>query len=196
MKHMLQLTESLKQRQKLWSATEYHRAIAAGVFSPDDKLELIEGYILQMAAKGRPHVITTSWLAGLLERQLPSGYFIQTQDPIRLNDRSEPEPDIAIVLGNLLDYIDAPPSPGDLILVIEVADTTLESDRQVKIPLYGKASIAEVWLVDINNCEITRYLSPTENGYEEVHVLNSKQQISPRLLPQVNLNIDEIFPIQ
>ncbi len=109
-----------------------------GILDPTERTELIAGHIILMTAKGTPHVITLQLLATNIQEQLGRSALIRTQDPIRLDNFSEPEPDLAIVKGSILDYAERHPEPENIYLVIEVADSTLKQDCEVKDKLYAR----------------------------------------------------------
>lgn len=158
-----------RQLAKHWiSADEYERMGEAGIFGPDARLELIEGDIYQMSPIGSPHASCVKFLSRFLNRALGDIALISTQDPIRLNDFSEPQPDVALLRLRDDFYRDAHPTPADVLIIIEVADTTVNTDRSVKIPLYAKAGIREAWLVDIPSGEIEVYAEPADGVYQTI----------------------------
>ena len=135
---------------KHWiTADEYERMGETGVFSPDARLELIEGEIYEMSPAGSPHAACVKFLSHLLNRAFGGKLIVSTQDPIRLSDLSEPQPDVALLRWRDDFYRGAHPRPEDVLLVVEVADTTVASDRAVKLPLYARAGVPEAWLVNV-----------------------------------------------
>ncbi|HEX7999449.1 MAG TPA: Uma2 family endonuclease [Pyrinomonadaceae bacterium] len=156
-----------QQLAKHWiTADEYERMGEAGIFCPDDRLELLEGEIYEMSPIGSRHAACVKFLSNLLNRQLGDKLIVSTQDPIRLNDFSEPQPDVALLRWRDDFYRDAHPTPADVLLVIEVADTTVESDRRYKLPLYAKAGINEAWLVNLPDERIELYAEPANGAYQ------------------------------
>jgi Uma2 family endonuclease len=149
------------------SADEYERMGAAGIFPPDARLELIEGEIYEMSPIGSPHAACVTYLAHILTR-LAGSFSVRVQNPIRLNDFSEPQPDLALVRWRDDFYRSAHPTPADVLLVVEVADTTVETDRRLKIPLYAKAGIPEMWLVNIPGGRIEVYSDQSGDSYRRV----------------------------
>jgi Uma2 family endonuclease len=155
-----------RQLAKYWiSVDEYERMGEAGIFSPDARLELLEGGIYEMSPTGSRHAACVKFLSNLLTRQF-GDRIISTQDPIRLDDFSEPQPDIALLRWRDDYYRDAHPQPADVLLVIEVADSTLNSDRSYKLPLYAKAGITEAWLVNLPDETIELYAEPSNGTYQ------------------------------
>ncbi len=126
---------------KRWTVQDYHRLSELGILDPDERTELLAGHITLMAAKGTPHVTALYLLANTLRDRLGSDPLIRTQDPIQLDAFSEPEPDLAIVRGTVLDDAAQHPQPADIYLVVEVADSTLKQDCEIKDKLYAQANI-------------------------------------------------------
>ncbi|MDQ3917533.1 MAG: Uma2 family endonuclease, partial [Acidobacteriota bacterium] len=134
---------SVEIARHFFTVDEFERMGAAGIFHPDDRLELIGGEIVEMSPIGSSHAACVKFLSALLQRLFGGTLIVSTQDPIRLDDFSEPQPDVALLRWREDFYRHAHPTPADVLLVVEVADTTVESDRQVKIPLYARAGIPE-----------------------------------------------------
>jgi Uma2 family endonuclease len=179
---------------KHWTVQDYYRMSDLGILDPSERTELIAGQIVLMIAKGTPHVITLQLLANHLQEQLGSAALIRTQDPIRLDNFSEPEPDLAIVKGTILDYAEHHPVPEDIYLVIEVADSTLKQDCEVKDKLYARSNIPEYWVVDIKNRQVRIFRDPTPTGYGSQLILTETHSISPLAFPEIALSIDSILP--
>ncbi len=155
------------QLAKHWiTVDEYERMGAAGIFPPDDRLELLEGEIYEISPIGSMHAACVKSLSLLLNQLFGGVLLVSTQDPIRLDNYSEPQPDVALLRWRDDFYRHAHPMPADVLLVIEVADTTVESDRRYKIPLYAKAGISEVWLVNLPDEKIELYAEPLNGAYQ------------------------------
>ena len=181
---------------KYWTVQEYHRMSDLGILDPSQRTELIAGQIVLMTAKGTPHVLTLRLLATALENAIidRSAVFISTQDPIRLDNFSEPEPDLAIVKGSILNYTQAHPGAEDIYLVIEVADSTLKQDCEVKDKLYARSSIAEYWVIDIKNRQVHIFRDPTPTGYSSQLILTESHSVSPLAFPEMILPFASILP--
>jgi Uma2 family endonuclease len=179
---------------KHWQVSDYHRMSELGILDPTERTELIAGHITLMVAKGTLHVITLQLLTRELFNQLGQTALIRTQAPIHLNDFSEPEPDLAIVQGSILDYANHHPQPADIYLVIEVADSTLNYDCQVKDKLYAQAGIADYWVVDVKNRQVHIFRQPTSIGYDSHLILAASQTISPLAFTAVTISINSILP--
>jgi Uma2 family endonuclease len=184
---------SVQLLKRLFTVEEYHKMVEADILTPDDRVELIEGEIVQMAAIGRRHAACVRRLIRLFSQRLSDRVLVDVQDPVELSDRSEPQPDLALLQQRPDFYESGHPHPEDVILLVEVADTTAEADREVKIPLYAKAGIAEVWLVDINEQSLEVYRERSANGYQNVQKLGRGQTVSIQAFPDISFTIDEIF---
>ena len=146
-------------RLRRFTRAEYHRLGELGVIGPDERVELLDGLIVEKPMKGPPHQGATRRLAARMPRLLPAGWFIQTQDVVGLA-ASEPEPDAAILRGNETSYDSRQPDPADVGIVIVVADSTLRTDRREKGRLYAQAGIAVYWIVNVADGQIEVYTDP------------------------------------
>jgi Uma2 family endonuclease len=138
----------------------------AGIFGNDARLELLEGEIYEMSPIGSPHAACVTILHQLLTLKFAGKLIVISQNPIRLDDFSEPQPDIALLRWRDDFYKHGHPKPTDVLLVIEVADSTVESDRSYKMPLYAKAGIPEAWLVNLPDEKIELYAEPADGVYQ------------------------------
>ncbi|PYS83232.1 MAG: Uma2 family endonuclease [Acidobacteria bacterium] len=151
-----------------FTVEEFERMGEACIFPPDARLELIEGEIVEMSPIGSPHAACVDALALLFNEIARRRFIIRVQSPVRLNDFSEPQPDVALLRWRDDFYRSAHPTPADVLLVVEVADTTAETDRKVKVPLYARAGIPEAWLVNIPDERIEVYSDPSGDSYRRV----------------------------
>ena len=179
---------------RLWTVDEYHRMIAVGVLAPEERVELIEGQIIPMAAKNPPYAATNLCAADHLRQVLTGQAVVRIQDPIQLSKYSEPEPDIAIVQLDSRKYIDHHPAPTEIFLLIEVADTTLAFDCGQKADLYAKAGIADYWILDVNDRQVYVLRAPTPEGYHQETVFSSGSVLFPLAFPEVEVSLQQIFP--
>lgn len=145
----------------LWrvSVTQYHAMIEAGTFTENDPVELLQGWIVRKMPKKPKHTVVARLLFDLLTKLLPSGWFVNMQEPITTTD-SEPEPDLSVVMGSPRDYFSHHSRPEDVALVVEVSDTTLMQDRNLKRRLYAAAAIPIYWLVNLPDNQIEVYSHP------------------------------------
>ena len=134
----------------LFTTSEYEKMVSAGILTENDKVELLNGGIVEMTPIGSAHASCVKRLNHLLVQKVGSRAIVGVQDPVWLDEQSMPEPDLSLVAPRGDYYVDAHPGPDEILLLIEVADTTLEFDRSVKLPLYARAGTPEMWLVDLN----------------------------------------------
>jgi Uma2 family endonuclease len=141
------------------SVAQYHAMAQAGILQEDDQLELLEGWLVAKMTKNPPHRISTRLLRQTLEQLIPQGWYVDSQEPITLED-SEPEPDVAVIRGNTTDYRDRHPDAASVALVIEVADATLERDRGIKQRIYARAGIPIYWILNLRDRQLEVYTQP------------------------------------
>ena len=175
------------------NVSQYHQMSEAGIFSENDKVDLINGEIIEMSPIGRRHTACVNRLNSVFSQLLGKKVIVAVQNPILLNNLSEPEPDIALLQPRADFYESGHPQPQDIFLLIEVADSSLEYDRDVKIPLYASSGITEVWLVDIYEQVIIVYRYPSENGYSDIQKLSRGEKISIQAFSEINLVVDDIL---
>ena len=178
----------------LITAAEFDRMAEADVFAPGERLELIEGEIVEMSPIGLQHAVVVRRLINLLTRILGEDEaLVDAQNPIVLGDLSEPQPDIALFRSRADFYADAHPRPEDVLLLIEVADTSLAYDREIKLPIYASARIPEVWIADLRGAAVEVHRDPASAGYADVQRLEGPDSVlTPRLLPQLSLTVEQI----
>ena len=184
---------SVQILKRLFTVGEYHQMIEAGILAEDDQIELIKGEVVAMSPIGSRHAACVKRLNRLFAERLGKLALISVQDPIHLDEHSEPEPDLALLQPRPDFYAQAHPEPEDVLLIVEVAETSTEYDRQIKIPLYAQTNIAEVWLVNLAAKLIEVYRQPAPAGYVQVEYLKHGQSLSPQAFPQVALVIAEIL---
>ena len=176
----------------LWSRSEYERMAEAGIFEPGVRMELIDGEILDMAPQGTRHFTAIRLIEDALRAIFGDGWDIRTQGPLAIDDRSEPEPDVALVRGTPRDFRDAHPDSASL--VVEVADTSLGFDRLRKKRLYARTGIQEYWIVDLGAGQLEIYRRPEGDDYAEKRILGSGDQISPLAAPDSQLAVSDLLP--
>ncbi|WP_333208031.1 Uma2 family endonuclease [Microcoleus sp. S36b_A2] len=177
-----------------WTVKEYQKLGEIGFFHPEERVELISGNILKMSAKGTAHTSATRRTATLLRDILENLAAVYTQDPIALHDNSEPEPDIAVVRIDPLDYATHHPTPSEVYLIIEVADTSLAYDREIKAKIYARSGIADYWILNVNERQLHVFREPTEDGYQSEIILGESASISPLQFPAFNIAIQQMLP--
>ena len=184
---------SVQIERRWFSVSEYERMIEAGILSEDDRLELIEGDIVKMSPIGRSHAACVNRLNAFFNRLAGKDALVSVQNPVHLNDFSEPQPDVALLKPRGDFYSQSHPTPADVLLIVEVADTSVETDRTVKVPLYGRAMIAEVWLVDLSGEVIETYALPVNGAYQQLRQAKRGDTLTLESLSQVKLRVDDIL---
>ena len=176
-----------------FTAEEYERMGEAGVFAPDARLELIEGEIIEMSPVGERHAACVKRLSRTLNRQADESIIVSTQDPILLDDGSEPQPDIALLKFRDDFYRSGHPRPEDVLLVIEVSDTTLQYDRQIKLPLYARAGIPEVLIFNLPDEQLEYHAQPTDGTYHVTRILKREEQLQSSGVPTAFFDVAAIL---
>jgi Uma2 family endonuclease len=181
---------------RLISVKDYHRMAEVGIFRPDERVELLDGQIIDMAAKGTAHSAAMTRLERLLRNRLGDRVLLRLQDPIELNDFSEPEPDIAVVQFHPLDYEDHHPTAAEVYFLIEIADTSLKYDRTVKAPVYASSGIPEYWVLDVIARKLHVYRLPTADRYQSETTLAEDASVSPIAFPSCVIAVKEMLHSQ
>ncbi len=178
---------------KRWfNVEDYYRMVAAGILAEDDRVELIEGEIVEMSPIGSRHSACIDRVNKLFNR-LGDQFIVRVQSPIRLSDFSEPQPDVSLLRPRKDFYARVHPSPADVLLLIEVADTSVEYDRKVKVPLYARAGIPEVWLIDLPQDKIEIYAQPNGGLYQKFQQLKPGESFVSQTLPDLQFDVDALL---
>lgn len=180
------------QRHRL-SVEDYHRMAEAGILGEDARVELIEGEIIDMTPIGSRHAAAVKRLNHILTLTIGDTAIVSAQDPVILDPHSEPQPDLALLRPRADFYQSAHPRPDDILLVIEVADSSLAYDRDIKLPLYARAGIPEAWLVDINAGRLTCFSRPGADGYRQAAVIEALNAVRIAALPGLELDLQGLF---
>ena len=176
------------------SVDDYHVLARAGVFRPDERVELIEGEIRCMNPKGPMHSAGATKASNALRTHLGDRGMIRLQDPIGLSDDSEPEPDLVLVVPKESFYADHHPRPEEVLLVIEISDTSLLYDRNVKGRLFAKAGIRQYCILNLITLELEDYREPDENGYRLKNTYKSNQCFNLVAFPENLIPVGDLFP--
>lgn len=179
--------------RRRFTIDEYHRMGEAGVFAEDDRVELLDGEIVQMSPIGIPHSSSVDRLNAFFSRRLGRRAIIRVQGPIILDRWSEPQPDLSVLAPRADFYGHAQPRPRDVLLAIEVMDSSRNYDRALKLPLYARAELREVWLVDLKAEVIERFWSPALRGYRQHEAVGRGRALSPLAFPRVRFRVNEIL---
>jgi Uma2 family endonuclease len=176
-----------------FNVDEYYRMAEAGILSEDDRVELIEGEIVEMSPIGAHHAACVDRLTALLYGVVGEAAIVRVQNPIRLSDLSEPQPDITLVRPRDDFYASGHPTPADVLLVVEVADTSQRIDRRVKLPLFAKAGIPEVWLVDLPTQVVEAHTEPVRGRYRSSRRAGRGDSLEAHNVPGLALSVDAIL---
>ncbi len=174
------------------SRTEYDRAVEAGVFETDAKLELVDGDLLAMAPQGSRHATGVDLVADSLRHVFRTGFHVRMQLPLAIDEYSEPEPDVAVVTGGIRDYRDAHPTSA--LLVVEVSDESLHRDRTVKQRLYARCGIPEYWILAVPDARVEVCRDPAADGYRTVTIHRAGETITPLARPEARIAVDDLLP--
>jgi Uma2 family endonuclease len=187
------LTVNVQLRHHRFSVGAYDEMVARGILTSGDRVELLAGEIVEMAPIGSRHAACVRRLSELFTLALAGQATVSAQSPIALPPDSEPEPDIAILRRRSDSYAQAHPRAGDVLLLIEVSDSTISVDRAVKVPLYARAGIAEVWIVDLTSNVIEVYVNPHRGTYIENRIVQSDAILMPLALPDLKLRVHDVL---
>jgi len=184
---------SVQTQKRLFTVQEYHLMSEAGVFANHERVELIEGEIIQMAAIGTRHASCVKRLNRRFSVIPEEIAILGVQDPIQLTERTEPQPDVVLLQPRADYYETAHPIPSEVLLLVEVSDSTVNFDRDVKVPNYARSGIQEVWLWDLEaNC-LEVYRDPTANGYTSIRKFERGEIVSPLAFPDFQVSVNLIL---
>ena len=184
---------NLEPTRHLLSVQDFHKMGAAGILCETDRVELIEGELIDMAPIGSSHAWMVSRLTNLLVPALQGRAILSPQNPVRLSDISEPQPDLALLRPGETAYRHAHPKPEEVLLVVEVADTSLVYDRKRKAPLYARYGLPEYWLIDVNAEQVEIHRDPGREGYRQLIRPKKSETISPQALPGLIVSLADLW---
>lgn len=162
----------------------------AGILREDARVELLDGEIVEMEPVGDRQFLARIRASDAFHSAFSGAALVASNGPVRLGKRSEPQPDLALLRLGISDL----PGPEDVLLLVEIADTTMELDRRIKVPLYARAGVQEVWLVDLPHDLIEIYQDPTPKGYRSVRVARRSERIAPEMLPDRPVAVNDLLP--
>ena len=165
---------------------EYHRMIETGILTEDDRVELINGEIIAMSPVNSSHAATVDRISNFLKEEISKSVIVRVQSPLQIPEHSEPEPDVMLLEPRDDFYASAHPQPGDVYLLIEVADSSVRIDREVKLPLYASSEVLEVWIVNLADKQIEVFRSPSSGAYQQTDIVKRGQKI---MVPHFLLSI-------
>ncbi len=203
LKGQYKLREDPAYRIRRLTREEYHRAAEAGLFGSDERLELLHGEVfIKMSPQLRPHASAILACGQALTDAFGEGFHVQQQLPIRIQNESEPEPDIAVVTGSWRDYADHP-TPVDIRLIVEVSDSTLNADRGRKAALYAEAGIADYWVLNLISRRVESHRepaafsdSPFGFAYKSITIYTEEEDIRPLAAPNSMVSVASLLPPQ
>ncbi len=180
--------------KRLINVEEYHLMAEVGILKPEDRVELIKGEIFHKSPIGSKHASCVNLLAKMLIIRLGDEAVVRVQNPLTIESLSEPEPDIAVVRIPFETYEDRHPTPADVHLLIEVADSTLEKDRNVKLPVYAEEQVPEVWIINLNDAEIEAYQFPQGQKYKQMTIFQAGESLQ---IPgfDLEISVDEVLKL-
>lgn len=180
-------------RRHCFNVDDYHAMVEAGVLREDDRVELIRGEVVEMVPIGSPHVACVARLNRWLVQCAGDRAIVSVQGPVRLSRVSEPQPDLVLLKARSDFYESALPAPQDVLLAIEVADTSLHYDREVKVPLYAESGIPELWIVDLAGRGVEVYSKPEANRYGTLLRVAQDEALQVAALPECRIKVSEIL---
>ncbi len=188
--------EEVAVLRRLFTVDDYYAMVEAGILGEDDRVELIEGEIITMAPPGLPHSSGVDRLTMLFAPPLAGRAIVRVQNPVRLSDRSEPQPDVALLRFRQDYYAGRVPDArlDDVLLVVEVAHSSLRYDRNVKLPLYARSGVPEVWIVDVEARALDVYREPSADGYHLHDRRSTGDTVRPVAFPDVVLPVGDLLP--
>lgn len=182
------------RKRRRFSVGEYYAMAEAGILTENDRVELLDGEIVVMAPIGNRHQSSVDGHGEMFTLRLQGRANVRIQGPVRLDDDNEPEPDVTLLRRRDDYYATGHPGPDDVLLLIEVADTTLDFDRKVKLPLYARAGIPEVWIVNLQDRRVEVYTEPDGVGYGSVRHYGPGESVAPLHFPDIALEVERIIP--
>lgn len=181
-------------KPRLFNVDEYYAMADAGILAPDERVELIDGEIIPMSPIGDRHAYSVDELNELLITRLGGRARIRSQNPVRMGSAKEVQPDISILRIRDDSYVSGHPSSDDVLLLIEVSDSTLDYDREVKLPMYAAAGILETWIANIPGRQVEAYSEPSVGEYLNRRVFGQGESVSPLAFPDVSIPVSRIVP--
>lgn len=184
---------ALQLMRRRFAVSEYRRMAQAGILGEDDRVELIDGEVIQMTPIGRRHASCVNRLTKLFVKTFEDDAVVSVQNPVMLSEYTEPQPDLAVLRPSPELYAAGHPIPQDVFLVVEVAETSAELDRRVKLPLYAQSAIQEAWLVDLQHETVTVYRDPAPGGFRTAREMHRGEKLAPLAFPDRAVTVAAIL---
>ncbi|MDQ2687642.1 MAG: Uma2 family endonuclease [Armatimonadota bacterium] len=183
-----------QEHSRLWNRDEYHRLADTSILGADERLELLEGEIIENVTNNPPQATAVGKTVDEIRRVFAAGFIVREQHPLDVSLCSEPEPDVLVAPGKRDDYADHHPTPAEAVLVVEVSDTSLRTDRGRKTGIYAKAGCPEYWIVNVTHRQLEVHRSPSAFGYADVQIYATGQTVSPLAASDVSIAVSDLLP--
>ncbi|MBM2812424.1 MAG: hypothetical protein HW416_3183 [Chloroflexi bacterium] len=184
---------AVERARRLFTVADYYRMAETGILAEDDRVELIEGEIVEMPPIGDRHASCVGRTTDLFFRLFGNLARVWVQNPVRLSNRSEPVPDLMLLQPRPDFYVSGHPKASDVLLLVEVSDSSEAYDRRVKLPLYAREGVPEVWIVDLGRSVVRVHREPSPTGYALVATHRRGERIAPAAFPDIVIKIEEIL---
>jgi Uma2 family endonuclease len=183
----------IEATKKRFTVDDYYRMGETGILAENDRTELIEGEIIEMSPIGDPHMIAVNRANMIFARGIGDKVVVSVQNPAFMDRYNLPQPDLVLIRPRESFYGGGKPSPEDVVLLIEVSDSSLRFDRKVKVPIYARSAIREVWIVDLQSQVIHVYRGPKGNTYTSVETRQRNELVSPDAFPEFSVAVSELI---
>ena len=180
-------------KPRLITVAEYDRMIEVGIYTENDHIELLNGEIIELMPKGPKHSVFNDLVLDLFKEKLGSKIYARSQNPIILDNFSEPEPDLVLVKPPSKNYLESHPTPANIFLIMEISDTTLAYDRETKAKAYSRNKIQQYLLLNLQNETLEDFREPSEDGYQFKRTLRKGDSLNLVAFPDVEINVDDLF---
>lgn len=180
-------------KPRLITVSEYDRMIEAGIYTENDRIELLNGEIIEIMPKGTKHTSANSKIIRFFIKLFGDKLIVRSQDPIRLDDFSEPEPDVVLAIWDDKEYSENHPTPKDILLIMEISDTTLAYDREIKSQAYARNGIQQYLLLNLQNETLEEYREPSADGYGAKRTYRSGDVFNLVAFPEIEIKFEDLF---
>lgn len=184
---------AVELKRHRFTRADYHQMAKVGILEPKARVELIDGEIIEMSPIGRRHRSSVDRVNDVFAPRLHGAAIVRIRSSVTLGEYGEPEPDLTLLRFRADFYAESDETPEDVLLIVEVADSSESYDRRIKGPLYARFGIADYWLVDLNRDHVTVYRDPTQDGYASSRVFRRGESISPLAFPDLTVPIEDIL---
>lgn len=179
--------------RRRFNVDDYYRMAEAGILGADERVELLDGEVVPMSPIGRRHQACVDRLTQLFVARCQGRAVVRVQGPVRLDEYWEPEPDLSLLRPRNDFYDEGHPGPADVLLLVEVCDTSIEADRRIKLPQYARTGIAEAWLLNIEADTLEVYRQPAAGAYAERTVVRGDERVAPLAFPDLTVSVSDLL---